>query len=74
MKAFYSFLMKYRQPKDIDELTSFANRAYEDHGFPKQSKSYDEVSRYLEMNGHYLDSMSIFDQAWEIYQEDEKGL
>lgn len=71
MKSFYHFLMKYRQPKNIDEITAFANQAYEDHGFPKQSSDYHEISTYLEMNGHYLDSMAVFDQAWELYIQTE---
>ena len=54
MKPFYIFLMKYRQPKEVDPITKFANHAFLDHSFPKQSISYDEISRYLEMNGDYL--------------------
>ena len=37
MRPFYLYLMKFRQPKEIDAITKFANYAYEDHGFPKQS-------------------------------------
>ncbi|MGE8077775.1 YozE family protein [Peribacillus loiseleuriae] len=72
MKPFYTFLMKYRQPKEVDEMTKFANEAFNDHTFPKQSNNYDELSRYLEMNGHYLRSMSIFDEAWDTYMLNEK--
>ncbi|WP_278746522.1 YozE family protein, partial [Ligilactobacillus agilis] len=36
---------------------------------PKQASDYDEVSQYLELNGSYLPSMTIFDQAWEAYLE-----
>ncbi|PLT34973.1 YozE family protein [Bacillus sp. V5-8f] len=71
MKPFYHFLMRYRQPKDMDDITAFANHAYEDHGFPKQSSSYDEISRYLEMNGDYLENMAVFDQAWDLYLQHE---
>ncbi|MBM7584230.1 uncharacterized protein YozE (UPF0346 family) [Bacillus pakistanensis] len=71
-KSFYHFLMKYRQPTVKDELTAFANEAYEDHGFPKQSSQYHEISSYLEMNGHYLENMSIFDEAWDRYLTEEK--
>ncbi|WP_163100894.1 YozE family protein [Peribacillus alkalitolerans] len=69
MKTFYQFLMTYRQPKAKDDITKFANEAYEDHGFPKQSKDYDEISRYLEMYGEYLPSMAIFDEAWDKYKQ-----
>ncbi|MGG3737066.1 YozE family protein [Aeribacillus pallidus] len=70
-KSFYHFLMKFRDSNPTDELAVFANHVYKDHSFPKQSSSYDEVSRYLELNGDYLPSMTVFDQAWEIYVADE---
>lgn len=71
MKPFYTFLMKYRQPKEVDEITKFSNHAFLDHSFPKQSINYDEISRYLELNGEYLESMSVFDEAWELYLQNE---
>ncbi|MEB2628372.1 YozE family protein [Peribacillus frigoritolerans] len=74
MRPFYLYLMKFRQPKEIDSITKFANYAYEDHGFPKQSTDYNELSSYLELNADYLESMSVFDQAWEQYVQIEEGL
>lgn len=74
MRPFYLYLMKFRQPKEIDGITKFANYAYEDHGFPKQSTDYNELSSYLELNADYLESMSVFDQAWEQYVQIEEGL
>lgn len=71
-KTFYHFLIRYRQPKPVDDLTRFANEVYLDHGFPKQSTDYHEISSYLELNGDYLSSMSIFDEAWELYLQIEK--
>jgi uncharacterized protein YozE (UPF0346 family) len=70
MKSFYHYLMKYRHPKPKDDIAKFANDAYLDHSFPKSSDSYDELSEYLEMNGHYLNSMSVFDEAWDRYQNE----
>lgn len=71
-RSFYHFLIKYRsEQKHLSDLEQFANAAYMDHGFPKNSKSYDEISSYLEMNGHYLNSMAVFDQAWEQYLLEE---
>ncbi|MFC0274320.1 YozE family protein [Metabacillus herbersteinensis] len=71
MKSFYHYLMKYRQSKAKDSIAAFANDAFLDHSFPKSSTNYDQLSRYLEMNGHYLESMSIFDDAWELYRSEE---
>ncbi|WP_307149821.1 YozE family protein [Robertmurraya andreesenii] len=72
MKSFYHFLMKYRHPKPSNAISQFANDAFLDHGFPKNSEDYDELSRYLELNGQYLPSMTVFDDAWEMYLLHEK--
>lgn len=66
-KSFYHFLMKFRHHEPEDNISQFANSAYEDHSFPKNSFEYEEISRYLELNGHYLESMRVFDEAWETY-------
>ncbi|MEH6891494.1 YozE family protein [Bacillus sp. JJ864] len=65
-KSFYHYMMKHRAALLKDELCDLAEIMYEDHSFPKQSEDYDEISSYLEFNGS-LDSMSIFDRAWELY-------
>ncbi|MEK3990855.1 YozE family protein [Robertmurraya sp. FSL R5-0851] len=69
-KSFYHFLMKYRHPAPKDAISRFANDAYVDHSFPKTSTDYTELSSYLELNGPYLESMAIFDDAWELYVND----
>ncbi len=68
VKSFYHYLLKYRHPKPKDDIAKFANDAYLDHSFPKNSNDYNELSSYLEMSGNYLPSMSVFDDAWELYQ------
>ncbi|MGP7815957.1 YozE family protein [Niallia sp. 01092] len=74
-KSFYHFLMKFRHPSPKDDISEFANNAYVDHGFPKNSSDYEEISSYLELNGHYLMSMQIFDRAWETYLfQEEKNI
>ena len=70
-KSFYHFLMKYRHPAPKDDISAFANSAFLDHGFPKTSEDYHQISSYLEMHGQYLKSMSVFDEAWEHYLSDE---
>lgn len=59
--------MKYRHPEPKDSISEFANHAFHDHGFPKNSSNYDEISTYLELNGHYLKNMTVFDEVWDIY-------
>jgi uncharacterized protein YozE (UPF0346 family) len=66
-KSFYHFLMKYRTTKPKDAISRFANSAYDDLSFPKNSEDYDEISSYLEINAHYPESMAVFDEAWEEY-------
>lgn len=68
-QSFYHYLMTERDPKRKDAVTEFANAAQYDGTFPKQSTEYNEISQYLEMNGSYLPSMTVFDAAWEKYQE-----
>jgi len=70
-KSFYHFLMKYRHPAPTDAISSFANAAFLDHGFPKTSADYHEISSYLELNGQYLSSMIVFDEAWQEYVASE---
>lgn len=71
-KSFYHYLMKYRNIEAKTEIEKFANDAYEDHSFPKLSEDYHELSHYLEMHGHYLPSLRVFDEAWTIYLIEEK--
>lgn len=67
--SFYQYLMTQRDPDSTDEVAQFANNAQHDQTFPKQEQDYEKLSDYLELNASYLPSMSIFDQAYEMYQE-----
>lgn len=71
-RSFYHFLMTQRNLSSYDPVANFANNAFLDQAFPKQSDDFDDVSRYLEMNGNYLPSMDIFDEAWHLYIESEQ--
>ncbi|MEI5907318.1 YozE family protein [Bacillus spongiae] len=76
-KSFYHFLMKFRDSSSSkDDISLFANNVYEDHSFPKHSTDFYEISAYLELNGTYLSSMNVFDEAWEeyVYVEDKKSV
>ncbi len=68
MKSFYQYLMTERNPKSTEAVAQFANNAFYDQSFPKQSTDYDEISEYLEENASYLPSMTIFDDAWMNFQ------
>ena len=47
-KTFYTFLMTQRNPDSTDAIAEFANNAFLDQSFPKQSKDFHELSQYLE--------------------------
>lgn len=68
-ESFYHFLMTQRNPNQPDEVEQFANNAFYDSAFPKQSQDFDEISNYLEENAEYLPSMLIFDDAWRRYEQ-----
>lgn len=59
-------MMKHRASLIKNEVSDLAEAMYDDLSFPKQSEDYDEISSYLELSG-LLESMSIFDEAWELY-------
>ncbi|MBB1079101.1 YozE family protein [Limosilactobacillus sp. STM2_1] len=65
--SFYHFLMTQRNPNSADEVQQFANNAFFDSAFPKQSTDFEEISKYLEENADYLPSMTIFDESWQRY-------
>ena len=68
-ESFYHYLMTQRKPTDANEVEQFANNAFYDQSFPKQADDYDSLSQYSELNGTYLPSMVIFDNAWTKYEE-----
>lgn len=73
-KSFYQFLMTQRNPESHDEVAQFAANAFFDEGFPKLDQNYDSLSKYLEENAGYLPSMTIFDEAFQRYQEQASEL
>lgn len=70
-QSFYQFLMTQRNPEDYEPVAEFANNAFYDQAFPKQETNFDALSKYLEENASYLPSMTVFDQAWQMYLEQD---
>lgn len=70
-KSFYQYLMTQRNPDSTDAVAEFANNAFFDQSFPKQSRDFHAVSQYLELNAGYLPTMTIFDDAWAAYLASE---
>ncbi|CAM4229394.1 YozE family protein [Bacillus manliponensis] len=68
-KSFYHYMMKHRAALVSNEISQLAEAMYDDLSFPKQSEEYEEISSYLELSG-MLESMSTFDEAWDLYLQD----
>lgn len=67
-KSFYHFVLTYRGGDWSDQKSRFAESAFHDHGFPKTSTSFDELSSYFETKADDDLSTSAFDELWEIYR------
>ncbi|WP_227395344.1 YozE family protein [Jeotgalibacillus aurantiacus] len=72
-KSFYHFVMKYREPKPRNNKELLANRIYDDLDFPKNLKSYNDVSQYIETTDLYSSLASTFDEVWEEYTTNNKN-
>lgn len=70
-QSFYQYLMTLRNPNDHGEIANFAQNAFFDQAFPKQETDFEKLSNYLELNAGYLPSMSVFDQAYNMYLSHE---
>ncbi|AYC29450.1 YozE family protein [Paenisporosarcina cavernae] len=66
-KSFYQFVLTFRGAKTSEGV--FAEAMFEDLSFPKQSRSFSEVSRYIEELADERLSASQFDALWSKYQE-----
>ena len=56
--SFYTFLMKFRAYKEVDDITKLANLVYEDTTFPKHASDFDEISTYLETHANFACNVS----------------
>ena len=65
--SFYTFLLKFRAYKEVDDITKLANLVYEDTTFPKHASDFDEISTYLETHANFAFNLSSFDEIWEQY-------
>jgi uncharacterized protein YozE (UPF0346 family) len=61
--------MTQRGPNESKAEVYLANKVDHDITFPKQSENYHEISSYLEMEVNYISDMTLFDEAWEKYLE-----
>lgn len=67
-KTFYAYVMTYRGGDVEDAATHFAEAAFHDVQFPKQSTDYDEISSYIEMLSDATMNAETFDALWQSYE------
>lgn len=68
---FYQFVQRYRNSnsKTKDRRAEFAELVYTDGEFPRHEKTFDPISRYIELNERYINYIDVFDELWNIYAQ-----
>jgi uncharacterized protein YozE (UPF0346 family) len=61
--------MTYRGKLKPNDESRLAEWAYKTFDFPKHSSNYDEISKYLETNSPFPGALTVFDELWEVYKE-----
>lgn len=72
MRSFYHYIMKYRGKVQADDASKLADWIFHDHYFPKHATTYHEISDYLELYSPFVNALSVFDELWTIYEQEEK--
>lgn len=68
-ESFYHYILTERNTVKPTALSKLARYIAADGMFPKTSTDYDEISRYLETHVNYVESMTLFDEAWQRYMD-----
>lgn len=66
-KSFYAFVLTFRGGDITDAKTKFAEAAFLDHSFPKQSTDFEELSSYIETLSDDALTTASFDALWSLY-------
>lgn len=66
-KTFYEYVLTYRGGDWDDPKSRFAEAAFYDEAFPKQSKDFEELSAYFEMIADEHLTTEVFDELWSNY-------
>ena len=68
-RSFYHFALSYRGKTNPDDFSRFADAMFLDHGFPKSSKDFEKLSRYVEEKAHPVMKAATFDEMWQEYED-----
>lgn len=68
-RSFYQFALSYRGGEKNDPHSVFAETMFKDLSFPKDERSFDTLSRYIEEKGDPLMPSILFDELYRHYEE-----
>lgn len=68
-RSFYQFVLSFRGGKKDDSKSVFAEAVFNDLSFPKDEKSFDPLSRYLEEKADPEMPSVVFDELFVLYKE-----
>ena len=71
--SFYRYVERFRGRGSLesDQKEAFADLVYRDLDFSRDSKEFDEISRYIEGHSDYADYISCFDDLWQAYDYEQ---
>lgn len=67
-KSFYHYVLTFRGGEWSDEKVRFAESMFLDHGFPKNSYDFEELSNYIEFQSDEYLTIGAFDVLWDLYE------
>lgn len=67
-QSFYHFTLSFRGGDVSDSKVRFAEKMFKDHSFPKTSRSFEELSSYIETLADDDMSTNTFDEIRELYR------
>lgn len=70
-RSFYEYVITFRGKLMADDESKLAEWIFRDQAFPRYSKSYNEVSDYLEWNSPFVNALAVFDDLWEKYKTED---
>ncbi len=68
-RSFYRFALAYRGGGKNDVKSNFAESMFQDLSFPREERTFDNLSRYIEEKADTGMSVSVFDELYKIYEE-----
>ncbi|WP_342504958.1 YozE family protein [Sporosarcina sp. FSL K6-2383] len=68
-RSFYRFVLSFRGGVKGDLNALFAESMFNDLSFPREEKSFDTLSRYIEEKADSQMPSAIFDELYRLYEE-----